>query len=143
MAGPLAISTHDVSKTYRLWSHPAARLKSPVLAGAARLFPAGSGAAQGLQRQAAAGYRDFHALHPLSFDIRRGEAVGIIGRNGSGKSTLLQLIAGILPPSQGRIETRGRISALLELGSGFNPEFTGRENVYLNGAILGLGAREM
>jgi ABC-type polysaccharide/polyol phosphate transport system ATPase subunit len=143
MAGSVAISAHEVSKTYRLWSHPSARLQSPGLAGAARLFPAGSGVAHGLQRRAAAGYRDFHAVHPLSFEIRRGEAVGIIGRNGSGKSTLLQLIAGILPPSSGRIEARGRISALLELGSGFNPEFTGRENVYLNGSILGLGTKEM
>ena len=75
--------------------------------------------------------------------MRRGEAVGIIGRNGSGKSTLLQIIAGTLQPTQGRIETRGRVAALLELGAGFNPEFTGRENVYLNAAILGFTHKEV
>lgn len=138
-----AISARNLSKSYRLWSHPSARLKSPLLAAGAQLFPADSGPRLRLQRAAATGYRDFHALQPLGFDIRRGEAVGIIGRNGSGKSTLLQLIAGILQPTTGTLASHGRISALLELGSGFNPEFTGRENVYLNGSILGLGAREM
>ncbi len=127
----IVISAREVAKSYRIWSHPSARAKALLYR------------ALGLQRAAATGYRDFHAVQPLSFEIRRGEAVGIIGRNGSGKSTLLQLIAGILQPSHGELETHGRISALLELGSGFNPEFTGRENVYLNGSILGLGARDM
>jgi ABC-type polysaccharide/polyol phosphate transport system ATPase subunit len=129
--GEIIISARDVSKTYRIWAHPSGRAKAVLYR------------ALGLHRQAAAGYREFHAVQPLSFEIRRGEAVGIIGRNGSGKSTLLQLIAGILQSSTGTLTTHGRISALLELGSGFNPEFTGRENVYLNGSILGLGAREM
>jgi len=84
-------------------------------------------------------FREFQALHPVDIAIGRGEAVAIVGRNGSGKSTLLQLIAGTLQPSSGRVEVRGRLSALLQLGSGFNPEFTGMENIYLNGAILGLG----
>lgn len=143
MAERIAISARELSKVYRLWSHPGARFKAPLLRTAAAAFPSGSGLRARLDRAAAAGGRDVHALHPLSFTIRRGEAVGIIGRNGSGKSTLLQLIAGILQPTSGSITAEGRISALLELGSGFNPEFTGRENVYLNGSILGLTAREI
>jgi lipopolysaccharide transport system ATP-binding protein len=87
--------------------------------------------------------RDFWALNDVSFEVKKGETVGIIGRNGSGKSTLLQLICGTLTPSAGSIETTGRVAALLELGSGFNPEFTGRENVYMNGAILGLTRDEI
>lgn len=87
--------------------------------------------------------QQFYALNDVSFIIRQGETVGIIGRNGSGKSTLLQLICGTLTPSYGSISTNGRIAALLELGSGFNPEFTGRENVFLNGAILGLSHTQM
>src|SRR5260221_11987482 len=96
-----------------------------------------------LHNRAARGWRDFYALRDISLTVRRGEAVGIIGRNGSGKSTLLQIIAGTLQPTQGRIETRGRVAALLELGAGFNPEFTGRENVYLNAAILGFTRKEV
>jgi lipopolysaccharide transport system ATP-binding protein len=87
--------------------------------------------------------REFWALREVSFDVKRGEAVGIVGRNGSGKSTLMQIIAGTLAPSEGEVAIRGRISALLELGSGFNLQFTGRENVYLAGSILGLSRREM
>lgn len=83
-------------------------------------------------------YREFNALQNIDFELRRGETVGIIGRNGSGKSTLLQLICGTLSPTQGNITVQGRVAALLELGAGFNPEFTGRENVYLNASILGL-----
>jgi ABC-type polysaccharide/polyol phosphate transport system ATPase subunit len=141
--GTPIISAHELAKAYRIWRHPSERAKGALLELLAGIFPQGSGARAGLRRTAAKGYRDFHAVQPLNFTIRRGEAVGIIGRNGSGKSTLLQLIAGILQPTSGGIETHGRISALLELGSGFNPEFTGRENVYLNGSILGLSARGM
>lgn len=143
MVGTPIISARALSKSYRIWRHPSARAKGALLGMLAGVFPRNSGIHKALLRSAATGCRDFQAVQPLSFEIRRGEAVGIIGRNGSGKSTLLQLIAGILQPSQGTIEAHGRISALLELGSGFNPEFTGRENVYLNGSILGLGAREM
>lgn len=88
-------------------------------------------------------YREFSALKDISFEIKQGESLGIVGRNGSGKSTLLQLICGTLDPTCGTIETHGRIAALLELGSGFNPEFSGRENVYLNGTVLGLTKREI
>lgn len=143
MADDIAISARNLAKAYRLWQHPSARLKTLCCGAAGRLFPENSGPHRALARAAARGYREYHALHGLDFEIRRGEAVGIIGRNGSGKSTLLQLVAGILEPSAGSIVTRGRISALLELGSGFNPEFTGKENVYLNGSILGLSARQM
>lgn len=87
--------------------------------------------------------RDFWALQHCSFDVRRGERFGVIGRNGSGKSTLLEIIAGTLAPTAGDVETRGHVAALLELGSGFNPEFTGRENVMLNGAIQGVSRAEM
>ena len=137
------ITARDLAKAYRIWRQPSARAMGALYNLLGGIFPANSGPRTALRRSAAAGYRDFQAVQPLSFEIRRGEAVGIIGRNGSGKSTLLQLIAGILQPSGGTIGTHGRISALLELGSGFNPDFTGRENVYLNGSILGLSARDM
>ncbi|SMC28958.1 lipopolysaccharide transport system ATP-binding protein [Andreprevotia lacus DSM 23236] len=87
--------------------------------------------------------REFHALRDVSFEVGRGETVGIIGRNGSGKSTLLQLICGTLTPTSGRAEVKGRVAALLELGAGFNPEFTGIENIYLNAAILGLPSEKV
>src|SRR5579859_3595012 len=131
------IIADDISKAYRIWKTPAARLKSPFLSSVASVFPRDSGFHRFLRARASRGWRDFYALRDLSLTVRRGEAVGIIGRNGSGKSTLLQIIAGTLQPTKGHIQTRGRIAALLELGAGFNPDFTGRENVYLNAAILG------
>jgi lipopolysaccharide transport system ATP-binding protein len=119
------IHAHRLEKRYRLYATPTDRL----LAG---LLPA--------RRQPP---EEVVALKPLSFRIRRGETVGIVGRNGSGKSTLLQLICGTLQPSGGSVEVSGRIGALLELGSGFNPDFTGLENIFLNGAILGLSQQEI
>ena len=116
----VAIRANNLSKVYHVYERPRDRLLQMV-AGWRRNY-----------------FTEFSALHNASFEIMRGEAVGIIGRNGSGKSTLLQIIAGTLYPSSGTAEVRGRIAALLELGSGFNPEFSGRENVYLNGKILGL-----
>lgn len=137
------ISVEHLTKAYRIWQKPSARLISPIVESFARLTPGGSGLHRILQTKAAAGYRDFYALSDISFHVSKGEAIGVIGRNGSGKSTLLQLIAGTLQPTSGRCEVHGRIAALLELGSGFNPEFTGVENVYLNGSILGFSRSEM
>ncbi|APP01279.1 sugar ABC transporter ATP-binding protein [Xanthomonas perforans] len=95
------------------------------------------------QSRKAKWFRDFHALHGVTFEVGKGESVGIVGRNGSGKSTLLQIICGTLSPTTGSAEVNGRVAALLELGAGFNPEFTGRENVFVYGSVLGLSRREV
>jgi lipopolysaccharide transport system ATP-binding protein len=129
----IAIRVTNLSKCYEIYSTPRDRLKQFV---APRL--------QRLAGQAPKQYfREFWALKDVSFEIKKGETVGIIGRNGSGKSTLLQMICGTLSPTSGSIQTNGRIAALLELGSGFNPEFTGRENVYMNASVLGLSNEEI
>lgn len=119
------ISLVDVTKTFTIWEVPSRRLLAPIF----RLFPGGEKLATPTR---------FTALKPATLTVRRGECVGIIGRNGAGKSTLLQIIAGTLQPSEGSVDVRGRVAALLELGSGFNPDFTGRENVHLNASILGM-----
>ena len=129
----VAIRVTNLSKRYEIYANPRDRLNQFVLPRLQRLI-----------RQSPKQYfSEFWALKDVSFEIRKGETVGIIGRNGSGKSTLLQLICGTLTPTSGSIQTNGRIAALLELGSGFNPEFTGRENVYLNAAVLGLSKTEI
>lgn len=128
-----SILVEDLGKCYHIYSQPQDRLKQSIIP---RLH-ALSG------RPPKRYFREFWALQNVSFEVRKGETVGVIGRNGSGKSTLLQLISGTLSPTSGKVETKGRIAALLELGSGFNLEFTGRENVYLNGAILGLSQEEV
>ncbi len=139
------IEAVGLSKAYRIWKDPAARLKYPLLRAIGRALPPGlrparwSPASEGRDHGY---YRDFFALRDLTFSIGRGEIVGIMGRNGSGKSTLLQILAGTLRPSRGGFRVRGQVAALLELGSGFNPDFTGRENALLNAAILGLSRKE-
>ena len=117
------ISLDNVGKCYRIYSKPHHRLLEAVFH---RAY-----------------YREFWALSGVNMHVAKGETIGILGQNGSGKSTLLQLAAGTLSPSTGTLAVKGRVAALLELGSGFNPEFTGRENVYLNGAILGISREQM
>src|SRR5690349_10459542 len=141
MSDDIAISVENVSKAYRIWESPAARLTAPLLESAGKILAGAVG--QSLKNKAARSYRDFWAVKDIVFEVRKGESVGIIGRNGSGKSTLLQIIAGTLNPTEREVAVHGRVAALLELGSGFNPEFTGRENVFLNGAILGISREEM
>lgn len=138
-SAPLLISAENLGKSYRIWKDPAARLKAPLVDALRALIP------PQLRRKPPASspyYHDFEALAGVNFSVRKGETLGIIGRNGSGKSTLLQIICGTLQPSTGNVIVDGRVAALLELGSGFNPEFTGRENVFLNAAILGVSREE-
>lgn len=143
MSSDIAIKVQGVSKAYRIWQDPGARLMAPAIRSLASLFPKDSSPHRSLLEREARYYRDFYALRDINFEVRRGESVGIIGRNGSGKSTLLQIIVGTLTPTAGAVKVNGRVAALLELGSGFNPEFTGRENVFLNGAVLGLSRKEV
>ena len=132
MSSEIAIKVESLSKCYQIYEQPHDRLKQSIYPRLQRL--AGKRHKQY--------FREFLALRNVSFEIKKGETVGIIGRNGSGKSTLLQIICGTLTPTSGSVETHGRIAALLELGSGFNPEFTGRENIYMNAAVLGLSKEE-
>jgi lipopolysaccharide transport system ATP-binding protein len=120
-----AVEFQSVSKSYAIYESPGDRLKELL-------------SLNRLRR-----HKDFLALDQLTFDVKRGETFCIVGENGSGKSTLLQMVAGILAPTQGTVAVRGRVSALLELGAGFNPEFTGRDNVFLNGSILGFTTRQV
>ncbi|MBD2199017.1 MULTISPECIES: ABC transporter ATP-binding protein [Calothrix] len=124
MGEEIAISLKNVSKCYKRYAHPVDRLKELLLPGKTYA-------------------QEFWALTGISFEVIKGETMGIIGRNGAGKSTLLQLICKTLTPTSGELQVNGRVAALLELGAGFNPEFTGRENVYMNGAIMGLSKQEV
>ncbi|HBY61694.1 MAG TPA: ABC transporter ATP-binding protein [Solibacterales bacterium] len=118
------IKLHKVGKVYRLYSHPTGRLREALPFASSR-------------------HKEFWAVRDVSLSVPRGEVLALVGPNGSGKSTVLQIVAGILEPTLGSVRTDGRIAALLELGAGFNPEFTGRENVFLNGEILGLTRRQV
>ena len=133
-----ALTLENVGKTYRLWATPSSRLWVPLLYRLSALVRPFPRLAHWLQQSAQARLHHHEALQAISFTLARGEALGIIGHNGSGKSTLLQIVAGVLQPTQGGVKVNGRVAALLELGSGFNPELTGRENVRVNAAILGL-----
>ena len=137
------ITVENLSKSYHIWSSPLARLQSPAYQWLADLPLLTPGWKKSLARKAAGYYREFFALNDVSFHVERGQSLGIIGRNGSGKSTLLQIITGTLQPTAGEAEIRGRVAALLELGSGFNPEFTGRDNARLNAALHGLTPAEI
>jgi len=132
MSSEIAIKVENLSKCYQIYAQPHDRLKQSIYPRLQRL----------VGQQSKQYFREFWALKDVSFEIKKGETVGIIGRNGCGKSTLLQMICGTLNPTSGSIQTHGRIAALLELGSGFNPEFTGRENVYMNASVLGLSNDE-
>jgi ABC-type polysaccharide/polyol phosphate transport system ATPase subunit len=124
MSSEFAIRATNLSKCYQIYGKPHHRLLQSIF------------------RSLKTYYRDFWALKNVSVEIKRGEVLGVIGRNGAGKSTLLQIICGTVTPTSGTVEVNGRVAALLELGAGFNPEFTGRENVYLNASIMGLTAAE-
>jgi lipopolysaccharide transport system ATP-binding protein len=125
MSSDVTVVVDKLSKTYRIFKRPEDRLKQMLSFGRGRF------------------YSEFCALRDVSFSVGRGETVGILGRNGAGKSTLLQIICGTAQPSAGQVQVNGRVAALLELGAGFNPEFTGRENVYLSASILGLTKAEI
>jgi len=119
------VAAHKVSKVFHLYRKPSDRILEVVPFVGKRA------------------HRDFWALRDVSFRVERGEILGVVGPNGSGKSTLLQIVSGILRPTSGRVLTEGRIAALLELGAGFNPEFTGRENVFISGEIMGLARKQI
>ncbi len=124
MSSEVAIRVKNISKCFEMYDKPHHRLQQMLCMGKRRF------------------YKEFWALKNIDFEVKKGECVGVIGRNGAGKSTLLQIITGTLTPTTGSVELKGRVAALLELGSGFNPEFTGRENVFMNAAILGLSRKE-
>jgi lipopolysaccharide transport system ATP-binding protein len=120
-----AIEVNGLSKCYQIYDKPSDRLKQMLMRGRKQY------------------YKEFWALKDVSFKIKKGETVGIIGRNGSGKSTLLQMICGTLNPTDGEVKVNGRVAALLELGAGFNPEFSGVENVYMAASLYGLSKEEV
>lgn len=125
METDIAIDIKNVSKIYKMYERPVNRLKESLSFGRRNY------------------HKDFYALDHVNFQVKKGDTVGIIGRNGAGKSTLLKIITGVLAPSSGEVKVNGKISSLLELGAGFNPEFTGIENIYLNGTVMGFSRKEM
>lgn len=120
-----AIEVNNLTKIYRLYKSPKDRLREAISINGKKF------------------HHEFYALDGVSLNVAKGDTIGVIGQNGSGKSTLLKIISGVLQPTSGGVVVNGRISTLLELGAGFNPEFTGRENVYMNGALMGFGREEM
>ena len=120
-----AITVKDVTKIYKLYEKPVDRLK------------------ESLNPTHKEYHRKFYALNNISFEVKKGETVGIIGTNGSGKSTILKIITGVLTPTTGEVQVEGTISALLELGAGFNMDYTGIENIYMNGTMMGFSRKEM
>lgn len=125
MCSDVVMQAKDLRKEYRLYPNPMSRLKQLLLGDSSKY------------------YEEFVALKSVTFELKKGEVLGVVGRNGAGKSTLLQLLCGTLTPSSGSLEVNGRIAALLELGAGFNPEFSGRENIYLSGSVMGLSRQEI
>ncbi|REG61251.1 lipopolysaccharide transport system ATP-binding protein [Paraburkholderia sp. BL6669N2] len=142
MSSDAVIRVSGLGKGFRAYDHPSHRLKQSLYNFIAQIAPA-PGLRAKFRERAQEAARTFWALRDIDLEVRRGETVGIIGRNGSGKSTLLQIICGTLSPTEGLIQTHGRIAALLELGSGFDTEFTGRENVYMNGQLHGLSKAQI
>ena len=124
----LALDIDGLGKCFHIYDKPGDRLRQFIYPRLSRL----------VGQPAKSYHRDFWALQHLDLQVKKGETIGIIGRNGSGKSTLLQMVCGTLEPTRGEVRVQGRIAALLELGAGFNPEFSGRDNVYMNAALLGL-----
>lgn len=120
-----AIKLNNISKIYKLYDNPKDRVKESINPFNSKY------------------HKEFYALKEVSFELKRGETIGIIGKNGSGKSTLLKIIAGVLSPTSGDLIIKGKITSLLELGAGFNPEYTGIENIFLNGTIMGYTKEEM
>jgi lipopolysaccharide transport system ATP-binding protein len=133
MSSDIVINVEEVSKCFQIYNRPRDRLKQFILPKVLRVF----------RQNPRQYFREFWALKDISFKVRQGETWGVLGKNGSGKSTLLQILCGTLTPTHGAVRTSGRVTALLELGSGFNPEFTGRENVFMNGAVHGFTHEEM
>lgn len=125
MSDKVTIQVESLTKAYKLYESPLHRLKESI---------------HPLRKKY---HRDFYALHDINFEVKRGETLGIIGKNGCGKSTLLKIIAGVLTPTSGSVHIKGKVSALLELGAGFNPELTGMENIYFSGTVMGLSRAEM
>lgn len=121
----MAMQATNLSKIYHLYKAPSDRLKQMIFRGKRNYF------------------EEYAALKNVSFELPKGEVLGVVGRNGAGKSTLLQLICGTLTPTSGELQINGRIAALLELGAGFNPQFTGRENIYLSATVMGIGQKEI
>ena len=125
MSAERVIEIKDVTKIYKLYDKPIDRLK------------------ESMSLRHRSYHKDFYALRGLSFFVEKGQTVGIIGTNGSGKSTILKIITGVLTPTSGEVSVKGKISALLELGAGFNMDYTGIENIYMNGTMMGYSKREM